>query len=87
MKVSTGDLVRNFGALADKALAHPITITKNGRERLVLLSVEEYERLKRRDREVIRPADLTVEERAVIGAAEVPSEFADLDDELNGWTE
>jgi prevent-host-death family protein len=85
MKVSTADLVRNFGVLADKALAEPVTITKNGRDRLVLLSVEEYARLKRRDREAIRPTDLTDEERGAIAAAEVPAEHAALDDELRGW--
>jgi PHD/YefM family antitoxin component YafN of YafNO toxin-antitoxin module len=85
MKVSTAELVRNFGVHADKALAEPVTITKNGRDRLVLLSVEEYERLRRRDREVIRPGQLTAGERAALAAAEVPAEHAALDAELLGW--
>lgn len=85
MKVSTAELVRNFGMLADKALAEPVTITKNGRDRLVLLSVEEYERLRRRDREVIRPGQLTPEERAALAVAEVPDEHAAFDTELEGW--
>ena len=85
MKVSTAELVRNFGALADKALGEPVTITKNGRDRLVLLSVEEYARLKRRDRAVIRPSDLSADEIAAIAAAEVPAEHAHLDAELEGW--
>jgi hypothetical protein len=34
------------------------------------------------DREVIRPGDLTAEERAAIAAAEVPVEYARLDDEV-----
>ena len=85
-KVSTADLIRNFGQLADKALAEPLTITKNGRDRLVLLSTEEYARLKRRDREVVLPGQLTVEERASIAAAEVPDELAALDAELVDWT-
>lgn len=81
-KVSTAELMRNFGPLADKALTEPLTITKNGRDRLVLLSTEEYARLKRRDREVIRPGQLTAEERRSIAAAEVPAEYAGLDAEL-----
>jgi prevent-host-death family protein len=85
-KVSTAELVRNFGPLADKALTAPLTITKNGRDRLVLLSTEEYARLKRRDREVVLPGQLTAEERAAIGAAEVAAEHSDLDQELKGWT-
>jgi hypothetical protein len=39
--------------LADKALIEPLTIARNGRDRLVLLSVEEYKRLKRRDRRAV----------------------------------
>lgn len=85
MKVSTAEFVRNFGPLSDKALVEPVTITKNGRERLVLLSVEEYERLMRRDRVAIRAGALTEEERAAIAAAEVPAEYASLDDELRDW--
>ena len=86
MKVSTAELVRNFGPLSDKALSEPLTITKNGRDRLVLLSAEEYCRLKRRDREVIRAGALSEEERLAIAAAEVPAEYAALDDELQGLT-
>jgi prevent-host-death family protein len=37
---------------ADRGLTEPLTITKNGRNRLVLLSAEEYARLKRCDRDV-----------------------------------
>jgi prevent-host-death family protein len=52
VRVTTADFIKNFGQLADKALSDPVTITKNGRDRLVILSVEEYGRLKRRDRQV-----------------------------------
>jgi prevent-host-death family protein len=85
MKVSTADLVRNFGPLSDKALTEPLTITKNGRDRLILLSVEEYARLKRRERVAIRAGALSEEERAAIAAAEVPAEYASLDEELKDW--
>lgn len=46
--VSSAEFQRNLGLYQDKALAEPVTITKNGRERLVLLSVDEYHRLKNR---------------------------------------
>jgi PHD/YefM family antitoxin component YafN of YafNO toxin-antitoxin module len=85
MKVSTAEFVRNFGTLSDKALTEPLTITKNGRDRLILLSVEEYSRLSRRDRAAIRAGALTEEERAAIAAAEVPAGYASLDEELKDW--
>jgi PHD/YefM family antitoxin component YafN of YafNO toxin-antitoxin module len=49
MKVSTADFIKNYGTLADKALIEPVTITKNGRDRLILVAVEEFERLTQRD--------------------------------------
>ena len=85
MKVTTADFIKNYGRLADKALSEPVTITKNGHDRLVVLAAEEYERLKRRDRRVIRAGELSDEEIALIAKAEVPVEHAHLDDELNGW--
>ena len=54
---SAGELVREFSHFSDLALAQPVVVTKNGRPRNVLLSVEEYERLKRRDQLAFRAAD------------------------------
>ena len=85
MRVTTADFIKHYGSLADRALSEPLTITKNGRDRLVVLSAEEYARLKRRDRRVVQAGDLTDEEVALIAAAEVPAEHAHLDAELKDW--
>jgi prevent-host-death family protein len=85
MRISLAEFQKRVDALADTAVTQPATITHNGRDRLVLLSVEEYERLKRRDRRVVRLEDFTDEEMARIANAEVPAEYADLDAELNDW--
>jgi len=85
MKVSSAEFQKQFGSLADKALIEPLTITRNGRDRLVLLSVEEYQRLKRRDRRVVRLEDFTDAEMALIAKADVPAEHAHLDAELKDW--
>jgi prevent-host-death family protein len=85
MKVSSADFQKQFGSLADKALIEPVTITRNGRDRLVLLSVEEYERLRRRDRRVVRLEDFTDAELALISNTDVPAEYAHLDAELKDW--
>ena len=82
MRVTTAEFIKGYCTLADKALAEPVTITKNGRDRLVLVSVEEYERLKRRDRRAVRAEDLSEREIALIEQAEVPAEHAHLDAEL-----
>jgi prevent-host-death family protein len=85
MKVSSAEFQKQFGSLADKALTEPVTITRNGRDRLVLMSVEEYERLRRRDRRVVRLEDFTEEEMALIARTEVPAEYGHLDAELKDW--
>ena len=85
MRVTTAEFIKNYGSLADRALMEPVTITKNGRDRLVVVSVEEYDRLSRRDRRVLQPEMLTEEQAALIARAEVPAEHAHLDAEVGDW--
>jgi len=47
------ELQRNSALVQETALKEPVAITHHGRQRLVLLDVAEYERLKRRDKQVI----------------------------------
>jgi hypothetical protein len=84
MKVSSAECQKQFGALPDAASTEPVTITRNGRDGLAL-SVEESERLKRRDFRVVRLEDFTAEQMALIATAEVPTGSAHLDDELKDW--
>jgi len=86
MKVTTADFIKNYGTLADRALSEPVTITKNGRDRLVLVSADEYARLKRRDRRVVKLEDFTEDEMALIARADTRPEDAHLDAELKDWT-
>jgi PHD/YefM family antitoxin component YafN of YafNO toxin-antitoxin module len=85
MRISSAEFLENYAALTDKALAEPVTITCDGRDSLVLLSIQEYERLKRRDRRVYRIEDMTPEQLAALEKAEVPAEYAHLDEELKDW--
>jgi len=85
VKVTTADFIKNYGRLADKALSEPVTITKNGHDRLVLLAADEYARLKRRDRQVLRIEDFTEEDIALIAKAEMPPGYEHLDEELKDW--
>ena len=45
--VPASEVQKQFGHYQDKALLEPVFVTRNGRERTVLLSTEEYYRLKR----------------------------------------
>jgi PHD/YefM family antitoxin component YafN of YafNO toxin-antitoxin module len=84
MRISTANFIKHYGTLADRALAEPVTITKNGRDRLVVLSAGEYARLKKRDRQVLAAGELSEEDIAAIRNAETPAEAADYDSELDG---
>jgi hypothetical protein len=71
---------RNVGSNQEVALIKPLTITKNGRERTVLLSAQA--RLKRRDRRVIAAGELSERQVDAIRDARIPDRFADLDKEI-----
>lgn len=75
VKVTAREFQRAFGALSDKALEQPVTITKKGRDHLVVLSAKEYARLKLRDREAGLTVDLPDEWAEAVEKAEVPEEF------------
>lgn len=79
--VSSADFQRHVGRFQDRALVEPVMVTRNGRERLVLLSAEEYRRLKQLDQQSLAVGDLSEDALAAIARAEVPSEYARLDDE------
>ena len=81
-RVTSREFQRNFGHFQDEALRSPLSITRNGRDRLVLLSVAEYERLKSRDRQVLSVEELSGAEIEAIRQAEPPAEAARYDDEL-----
>ena len=73
MIVPASEFQRNIGTYQDRALTEPVFVTRNGRERTVLLSVEEYRRLKRRDREALAVEQFSDAELAAIAAASVPA--------------
>ncbi len=57
--VTSTEFQRNVGTYTDRALKEPLMITNHGRERLVLISVEDYTRLRMLDnREVLLAEDL-----------------------------
>ena len=82
MKVSSAEFQKNFGRYQDVALTEPVTVTRNGRERTVLISCQEYLRLKRRDRRVLGLEDFTPEDIAAIERAEPPAAAAQFDAEV-----
>jgi prevent-host-death family protein len=84
-RVTAAEFQRSFGQLSDKAISQPVAITKHGRDHLVLLSADEYARLKRRDRRVFATDELTAEEIALFEDAKMHPRHDHLNGELKDW--
>ena len=82
LTVSASEFQKQPGKYQDPALREPVMVTSHGRERLVLLPVAEYHRLRQLDRQAVRAQDLSAGELATIAAARVPDRFKGLDQEL-----
>lgn len=83
MTVSAVEFQRNFGRYQDEALKQPVSITRNGRDRLVVLSSEEYQRLKRRERIVVRTEEFSATELQAITQGEMDTRHNHLNAELD----
>ena len=76
IRVSSTEFGKEVGRYHDVALSQPVIVTRNGRDRTVTISVEEYHRLKRRDRDVLGIDDFTDADIDAVRRAE-PSEEAE----------
>lgn len=70
LEVSAKQVASKFGYYTDEAMLRPVGIQRHGQTRIVMLSLNEYERLLRRDRQVIRTEDLDDETLNAILTAE-----------------
>ena len=82
IKVSSTDLQRDIDHYQDIALRQPIAVTRGGEDTCVLLSTEEYNRLERRDREVLAIEDFTDADAESVRRADPGREAAVYDHEL-----
>lgn len=58
LAVSAKEVAGKFGFYTDEAMLRPVGIQRHGVTRVVMISLLEYERLLRRDRQVILTKDL-----------------------------
>lgn len=82
VSVTSAEFQKNFGRYREAAIREAVTITNHGRDSLVLLSADEYRRLKKRDREVLHVSEMSDEDIQAIMSAEIPEETAAFDHEL-----
>jgi prevent-host-death family protein len=70
----SSEVQKNFGAFHDRALSEPVRVTKYGRETVYIVSAQTFHELKQGRRDALAAADLTDQEAALIGGAEIPPE-------------
>ena len=80
--ISSGDFLKTYGRVVETALREPVSITTHGRERLVLLSADEYWRLKAQDRVALHPWELSATDLRALEASEPPAAAAEFDHEI-----
>ena len=74
--VTSGQLQKQFGRYSDEAMIRPVGVSRNGRLRYVMVPVDEYQRLRRRERIAGGVEDLNDELLEAIRAVE-PSPESD----------
>ena len=82
IRVTATEFQKSVGLFSDQALREPVTITKQGRDHLVILSAAEFLRLKRRDRKAGLAGDLSEEMLDAVLAAKAPEAAAAFDHEV-----
>lgn len=73
-RVTASEFKQAFDALSDKARHEPVVITEHSQDSLVVMSTDEWERLRRGDRRVGLTAELDPEWIEAVGAAAVSDE-------------
>jgi PHD/YefM family antitoxin component YafN of YafNO toxin-antitoxin module len=86
IRVSSTEFGKEVGRYQDMALAQPVIVTRNGRDRTVMISADEYIRLKRRDRQVFTVGELPDETVEAIRNSKMDERHRHLDDLITDWT-
>ncbi len=82
IEVSAAEFQRNIGLWLGLALSRTVAITRNGWERTVLISMDEYRRLNQRDRQVLSLHDFTAEDIVALEATRPPDVTNEFDARL-----
>src|SRR5271166_2003060 len=85
IRISSTEFGKEVGRYQDVALSQPVIVTRNGRDRTVMISAEEYLRLKRRDRQVLSTADMPEDMVEAVRKSEMDSRHDHLDELLKDW--
>jgi len=81
-RVPASEFQREFGRLRGVAHREAVIVTSHGRDDVVLLSAEEYQRLRSLDRRAMHVSQLTDEDLAALDAVKIPEEAARYNHEM-----
>lgn len=81
--VPSGELQKQFGRYSDEAMIRPVGVSRNGRLRFVMVPIDDYERLRRRERIAGRAEDLDEETLEAIRAVEPAPECGEAEAKLS----
>lgn len=86
VRVSSTEFGKEVGRYQDMALSQPVIVTRNGRDRTIMISAKEYVRLKRRDRQVFASGEMPETLLDAIERSEMDPRHRHLDNLLKDWT-
>jgi prevent-host-death family protein len=81
-RVPASEFQREFGRLRGVAHREAVIVTSHGRDDVVLVSAEEYQRLRGLDRRAMHVSELSDEDLAALDAVEIPAEAARYNHEM-----
>jgi hypothetical protein len=85
IRVTSTEFGKEVGRYQDMALAQPVVVTRNGRDRTVMISCDEYLRLKRRDRQAFAAGELPDDVIAAVANSAMDQRHNHLDDLILDW--
>jgi PHD/YefM family antitoxin component YafN of YafNO toxin-antitoxin module len=84
LTVTSAELQKQFGRFRDLARREPVSVTHHGRDSLVILAADEYERLKALDtRKALHPWELPNDLVEALDRSAPPDSSAQFDHELS----
>ncbi len=82
-QATSAEFQREFGRFRAIAQREPVIVTNHGREDLVILSADEYRRLKQSDRQAVLAADMPDEILALLDKVHIPEAAKAFDHEVD----
>jgi hypothetical protein len=85
IRVSASEFSKEVAHFQELALKEPVVVTHDGRDRTVVISADEYQRLRRRDRQVFAAGELPDDIVDALASAKMDPRHEHLNELLEDW--